>query len=185
MPHKGHDNKPTRKPQRILRGQDGATERRYGLQIYRDVAPVNATCYAIVAGQRQQSQRFSFSYSHSLSTSPSPALVPRSRLLCSCHFYSYLLALAIPCCFSIIYVIDISTPSFRTVFRRQRLRPTHTPPSHTLQFIVAINWAPALSGSQSILFTAFVLRNHCLVPSCVHHRFRDEMRWSSAANLMH
>lgn len=132
MPHKGHDNKPTRKPQRIIRGQDGTTERRYGLQIYRDVAPVNATCYAIVAGQRQQSQRFSFSYSHSLSTSPSPAHVPRSRLLCSCHFYSYLLALAIPCCFSIIYVIDISTPSFRTVFRRQRLPPhTHTALAHT------------------------------------------------------
>lgn len=180
MPHKGHDNKPTRKPQRIFRDQDGTTVR----------LTVISRCGASKCHMLRHCGRpkttiaalFLFLFPFPFPVSPIPLPLSRSQLLCSCHCHSYLLALAIPCCFSIIYVIDISTRSFRTVFRRQRLPP---PPSHTLQFIVAINWAPALTGSQSILFTAFVLRNHCLVPSCVHHRFRDEMRWSSAANLMH
>lgn len=166
MPHKGHDNKPTRKPQRIFRGQDGTTAR------LTDISRCGASkCHMLRHCGRPKTTiaaLFLFPFPFPVSHSPFLSPLPRSRFLCFCHSYSYLLALAIPYCFSIIYIIDISTRSFRTVFRRQRL----SPPSHTLQFIVAINWAPALSGSQSILFTAFVLRNHCLVPSCVHHRFR-------------
>lgn len=127
MPHKGHDNKPTRKPQRIFRGQDGTTVR------LTDISRCGASkCHMLRHCGRPKTTiaalflfLFPFPFYHS------PAPIPRSLLFCSCHFYSYLLALAIPCCFSIIYAIDISTPSFRTVFGRLRLRQPPTALAHT------------------------------------------------------
>lgn len=140
------------------------------------VAPVNATCYGIVAGQRQQSQRFSYAPFSSL------------RFPFSFSFllpFLSALAWAIPCCFSIIYAIDISTRySFRTVSL------PHTPTSiyscnqlghrlhlHlllllllALHFIYCLRFANSLPCSE--------LRSSSSSPSL-------QMCWSSAANLMH
>lgn len=91
---------------------------------------------------------FPFSHSHSL--------IPIASLICACLGYSMLLFYYI--CHRYIYSHSL-------------------PNTHTLQFIVAINsgsvsFSISPSCSHSILFTAFVLRTHCPVPSCVHHHHR-------------
>lgn len=146
------------------------------------VAPVNATCYGIVAGQRQQSQRFSYAPF-------SPLRFPFS--------FSFLLpflsalAWAISCCFSIIYAIDISTRySFRTV----SLPHTHT---HTHTSIYSCNQLGYRLHLRLLLHLLLLLALHfiyCLrfansLP-CSELRSSSsspslQMCWSSAANLMH
>lgn len=99
-------------------------------------------------------------------------LIPIAFLICACLGYSMLLFYYI--CHRYIYSLQLP----------HSLSPSHTY-THTFQFIVAINSGTvsisayssiSSSSSHSILFTAFVLRTHCLVPSCVHHHHRHRFR---------